>query len=61
MRPSRQAVGLADGALEERVACEQRLAAVRGALVAATSALRTLEEDRLRIEHGLEPQREAIG
>ncbi len=55
LEPKRQA------ALEERVACEQRLAAVRDALEAATSALRTLEEDRLRIEHGLEPQREAIG
>ncbi|MBK7422707.1 MAG: chromosome segregation protein SMC [Propionivibrio sp.] len=48
-------------ALEQRVSREQRLALVRDGLEAATAALRTLEEQRMKIEHGLEPLRERIG
>jgi len=47
-------------ALEQRVACEQALAAARDALEVATSELRGLEEQRMRVEHGLEPLRERI-
>lgn len=48
-------------ALEQRVAREQALAAVRDALEAATTGLRALEEQRLALEHNLDPRREAIG
>jgi chromosome segregation protein len=48
-------------ALEQRVACEEALAAARDALEAATNELRGLEEQRMRVEHGLEPLRERIG
>ena len=48
-------------ALELRVANEQALAAARDALEAATSGLRGLEEQRMKIEQGLEPLRERIG
>ncbi len=48
-------------ALEARQAAEKQLAARRDALEAATAALRTLEEQRLRIEQGLEPLRVRIG
>ena len=48
------------GALEQRVMREQALAAVRDALEAATASLRALEEQRMALEHSLEPRREAI-
>jgi len=48
-------------ALEQRVAREQALAAVRDALEAATASLRALEEQRMALEHSLDPRREAIG
>ena len=48
-------------ALDQRVTREQAMAAVRDALETATSALRGLEEQRMRIEQGLEPQRAQIG
>jgi chromosome segregation protein len=48
-------------ALEARQVAEKALAARRDALEAATSALRGLEEQRLRIEQGLDPLRERIG
>ncbi len=48
-------------ALDQRVAREQAMAAVRDALEAATNGLRELEEQRMKIEHGLEPMRERIG
>ncbi len=48
-------------ALDQRVAREHALAAARDALEAATAALRGLEEQRLKIEQGLAPQRERIG
>ena len=48
-------------ALDHRVAREQAMAAVRDALEAATSGLRELEEQRMKLEHSLEPLRERIG
>ena len=45
-------------ALAQRVAREQALAGARDGLEAATSALRGLEEQRLRLEQGLAPLRE---
>lgn len=48
-------------ALEGRQAAERQLAARRDALEAATGALRALEEQRLKIEQGLEPLRAKIG
>jgi len=48
-------------ALEQRVSREQALAFVRDGLEAATAALRALEEQRMKLEHGLEPLRERIG
>ncbi len=48
-------------ALEARQQAEQALAARRDALEAATQALRMLEEQRLKIEQGLEPLRARIG
>ena len=48
-------------ALDQRVGREQSLAAVRDALEAATNALRGLEEQRMKLEHNLEPLRERIG
>lgn len=48
-------------ALEQRVAGEHALAAARDALEAATSELRSLEEQRMRVEQSLEPLRERIG
>jgi chromosome segregation protein len=48
-------------ALEQRVTREQALALVRDELEAATAGLRTLEEQRMKLEHGLEPLRERIG
>jgi len=47
-------------ALDQRVAREQAMAAVRDALEAATSALRGLEEQRMRVEHSLDPLRQGI-
>lgn len=48
-------------ALATRVAAEQALAGKRDALEAATNALRGLEEQRMKIEQGLEPLRTRIG
>ncbi len=48
-------------ALEQRVIREQALAGMRDALEAATAGLRGLEEDRLKIEQGLNPLRDRIG
>ena len=48
-------------ALDHRVAREQALAAARDALEGATSALRGLEEQRMKVEQSLEPLRERIG
>jgi len=48
-------------ALATRQQAEQALAAKRDALEAATNALRALEEQRLKIEQGLEPLRAKIG
>lgn len=48
-------------ALEQRVSREQALALVRDGLEAATAVLRALEEQRMKLEHGLEPLRERIG
>ena len=48
-------------ALDQRVLREQALAAARDALEAATAGLRTLEEQRMKIEQSLEPLRERIG
>ena len=48
-------------ALDCRVAREQAMAAVRDALEAATTGLRELEEQRMKLEHSLEPLRERIG
>ncbi|HLO62721.1 MAG TPA: chromosome segregation protein SMC, partial [Azonexus sp.] len=48
-------------ALEARQAAEKLLAEKRDALENATSALRALEEQRLKIEQGLEPLRARIG
>ncbi|WP_153108715.1 chromosome segregation protein SMC [Propionivibrio limicola] len=47
-------------ALDHRVAREQALAAARDALEAATSGLRGLEEQRMKIEQSLEPLRQRI-
>ncbi|MDD3483701.1 MAG: chromosome segregation protein SMC, partial [Azovibrio restrictus] len=48
-------------ALENRREQELQLASRRDALESATQALRSLEEQRLRIEQGLEPLRSRIG
>lgn len=48
-------------ALEHRQIQERELAQSRDALEAATQALRDLEEQRMRIEQGLEPLRNRIG
>ena len=48
-------------ALEQRVIREQALAGMRDALESATAGLRGLEEDRLKIEQGLNPLRDRIG
>ncbi|MCK6406362.1 MAG: chromosome segregation protein SMC [Rhodocyclaceae bacterium] len=48
-------------ALELRVVREQALAGMRDALESATAGLRGLEEDRLKIEQGLNPLRDRIG
>ena len=53
--------GQLQAALEARQAAEKVLAAKRDALEGATNALRALEEQRLKIEQGLEPLRERIG
>ncbi len=48
-------------ALELRMVREQALAGMRDALESATAGLRGLEEDRLKIEQGLNPLRDRIG
>ncbi|MEO8410585.1 MAG: chromosome segregation protein SMC, partial [Propionivibrio sp.] len=48
-------------ALAHHVARELAMAAARDALEAATTSLRELEEQRMRIEHSLDPWREQIG
>lgn len=52
---------LLQAALARRVSCEQALAAARDALEVATGRLRGLEEQRMKIEIGLEPLREKLG
>jgi chromosome segregation protein len=47
-------------ALEQRVSFEQALAAARDGLEAATTALRALEEQRMKVEFSLDPLREKI-
>jgi len=53
--------GALQAALEARQAAEKILADKRDALEAATNALRGFEEQRMRIEQGLEPLRVRIG
>ncbi len=53
--------GALQAALEARQTAEKILAEKRDALEAATGALRGFEEQRLRIEQGLEPLRVRIG
>jgi chromosome segregation protein len=53
--------GALQAALEARQVAEKALAEKRDALEAATNALRGFEEQRLRIEQGLEPLRARIG
>ncbi len=53
--------GQLQDALAARAECERELALRRDALEAATHALRTLDEERLKIEQGLEPLRARIG
>ncbi|WP_374342194.1 chromosome segregation protein SMC [Azonexus sp.] len=53
--------GQLQDALAARAECERVLAMRRDALEAATHALRTLDEERLKIEQGLEPLRARIG
>ena len=48
-------------ALEHRVSREQALAGARDALEAAANSLRGLEEQRMKVEHSLDPMRERIG
>ncbi|WP_291994130.1 chromosome segregation protein SMC [Candidatus Accumulibacter sp. ACC003] len=48
-------------ALDHRVGREHAIAAARDALEVAANSLRTLDEQRLRVEHGLEPLRNRIG
>ena len=48
-------------ALDLRMVREQALAGMRDTLEAATAGLRDLEEERLKIEHGLDPLRDRIG
>jgi len=48
-------------ALDHRVAREQALAAARDTLEAAAGGLRALEEQRMQVEHSLNPLRERIG
>jgi chromosome segregation protein len=50
-----------DLAIEVRIGCEKKLASARDAVEVAAGALRTLEEERLRIESGIAPLRERIG
>jgi len=52
--------GALAAAVEARMACEKTLAGARDAVEAAASALRALEEDKLRIETSLAPLRERI-
>ena len=53
--------GQLQSALEARQAAEKVLAEKRDALEGATNALRALDEQRLKIEQGLEPLRVRIG
>ena len=48
-------------ALDHRVSREQALAGARDALESATNSLRALEEQRMKVEHSLDPMRERIG
>ena len=47
-------------AVESRIACEKTLAAARDAVEAAAGELRSLEEQRLKVESSLAPLRERI-
>ena len=53
--------GQLQAALEQRQTAEKHLAQCRDALEAATAALRALDEQRMKIEQGLEPLRVRIG
>jgi chromosome segregation protein len=63
-----EVAGISDTVLQEQLQTalaardgrEASLAEMRNALEGAAAALRTLDEDRLRIEHGLTPLRERI-
>lgn len=48
-------------ALDQRVSREQAMAGARDALEAATTALRELEEQRMKVEQSLDPMRARIG
>jgi chromosome segregation protein len=52
---------LLDTAAEAQMGCEKTLAAARDTVEAAAGQLRSLEEERLRIESGLTPLRERLG
>ncbi|HTP63222.1 MAG TPA: chromosome segregation protein SMC [Burkholderiales bacterium] len=49
------------GAVELRMSCEKTLAGARDAVEAAAGALRSMEEEKLRIDTALAPLRERIG
>jgi chromosome segregation protein len=50
-----------DDAVEARIACETTLAGARDAVETAAAALRTLEEERLRVESSITPLRDRVG
>jgi chromosome segregation protein len=50
-----------EAAVETRMSCERTLGGARDAVEAAAGDLRSLEEERLRIEGGIAPLRERIG
>jgi chromosome segregation protein len=49
-----------NAAAESRMGCDKTLASAREAVEAAAGTLRTLEEERLQIEHSIAPLRERI-
>ena len=52
--------GALGAAAEARMSCEKTLAGARETVEAAADALRTLEEERLKIENSIAPLRERI-
>jgi chromosome segregation protein len=52
---------LLQGAVARRMACEQALAAARDALEFETQSWHDLDEERLKVDNGLEPLHERIG